>query len=123
MDFTHFWRKSRGSAQGQFPISALRVLYTKTGTNLAATLLRDSEAIVENGLYWTSASSEGEAYYLMAILNSETTHERVEKWQATGQWGARHFDKVNAWQTSRSGISRRNEGKLVAAAMVRLTSH
>jgi hypothetical protein len=83
-----------GNLSGQFPISALRVLYTKTGTNLAAALLRDPEAIVENGLYWTSVASEGEAYYLVAILNSETTRARAEKWQATGQWGARHFDKV-----------------------------
>ena len=31
---------------------------------------------------------------LAAVLNSETTRARAEKWQATGQWGARHFDRV-----------------------------
>jgi hypothetical protein len=83
-----------GNLSGQFALAPLRVLYTKTGTNLAASVLRDQQAIVENGLYWAAATSEDEAHYLAAVLNSETTRARAEKWQATGQWGARHFDKV-----------------------------
>jgi hypothetical protein len=60
----------------------------------AACVLRDSNAVVEHILYWAPASSAGEARYLAAILNSETARERTAKYQARGQWGARHFDKV-----------------------------
>jgi hypothetical protein len=45
-------------------------------------------------LYWASPSSEAEAFYLIAIFNSETARKRVAALQARGQWGARHFDKV-----------------------------
>jgi hypothetical protein len=83
-----------GNLSGQLPIAPLRVVYTKTGTNLAATILRDQRGIVENGLYWTGTESEDEAHFLVAILNSETTRARAEKYQSTGQWGARHFDRV-----------------------------
>ncbi len=38
--------------------------------------------------------SEHEAGYLAAILNSETVRSRIAEYQARGQWGARHFDKV-----------------------------
>lgn len=31
---------------------------------------------------------------MSAVLNSETVRARSEQWQATGQFGARHFDKV-----------------------------
>ena len=34
-----------------------------------------------------------EAQYLCAILNSETLRAGVQRYQARGQWGARHFDK------------------------------
>ncbi len=50
--------------------------------------------MIENLLYWASFEDEREALYLTAILNSETTRERVAQYQARGQWGARHFDKV-----------------------------
>lgn len=83
-----------GNLSGQFPLAPLRIVYTKTGTNLAAAVLRHPDAIVENGLYWAATKSESEAHYLAAILNSETIRSRAEKWQATGQWGARHFDRV-----------------------------
>ncbi|MGH6980115.1 MAG: hypothetical protein ACREFC_02815, partial [Stellaceae bacterium] len=35
-----------------------------------------------------------EGFYLLAILNSETTRSQVEQYQSRGQWGARDFDKV-----------------------------
>ena len=34
------------------------------------------------------------ARYLASILNSETARSRAAAYQARGQWGARHFDKV-----------------------------
>jgi hypothetical protein len=38
--------------------------------------------------------SEAETLYLIAVLNSETARARGEQYQARGQFGARHFDKV-----------------------------
>jgi hypothetical protein len=45
-------------------------------------------------LYWSAPASLGESNYLATILNSETARARTAPQQATGQWGARHFDKV-----------------------------
>jgi hypothetical protein len=78
----------------QFPLAPLRVAYAASGTVPAACVLRDSKAVIEHKLYWTTAASTGEARYLAAILNSETARERTAKYQSRGQWGARDFDKV-----------------------------
>jgi len=78
----------------QFPTPKLRVVYAKAGTLLAAAIVRDPKFAIDHMLYWAAPASEGEARYLAAILNSETTRARAAHWQARGQWGARHFDKV-----------------------------
>jgi hypothetical protein len=78
----------------QFPLAPLRVVYSKAGAQPAACVLRDSIAVLDHKLYWSTASSVGEARYLAAILNSETARERAAKYQSRGQWGARDFDKV-----------------------------
>ena len=77
----------------QFPIVPLRVVYTKAGTLPAACIVREAY-IIDHMLYWTAPESEQEAYYLVAILNSETARQRTAALQSRGQWGARHFDKV-----------------------------
>ena len=78
----------------QFPLAKLRVIYGKAGTNPAAAMLRDRKAVIDHMLYWAEVDTIEEGRYLTAILNSETTRKKVEHWQAQGQWGARHFDKV-----------------------------
>jgi N-6 DNA Methylase len=78
----------------QFPIRDPRVVYSKSGTNPAAAIIRDKRAIIDHKLYWASIVDDGEARYLVAVLNSETIRARAEKWQSQGQWGARDFDKV-----------------------------
>jgi SAM-dependent methyltransferase len=78
----------------QFPVASLRVLYAASGTLPTACLWRDIRGIVEHALYWMGAASEAEGMYLTAIFNSETARKRAEQYQARGQWGARHFDKV-----------------------------
>ncbi len=83
-----------GKLASQFPIAPLRVVYAASGTVPAACVLRGSKAVIEHKLYWTTATSAGEARYLAAILNSETARERTAKYQSRGQWGARDFDKV-----------------------------
>ncbi len=78
---------------GQFPISPIRVVYTKSGTNLVAAMVQDESAIVDHVLYWAQAQSTDEALYLCGVLNSEALRTAVEKFQSQGQWGKRHFDK------------------------------
>ena len=56
----------------QFPITPIRVVYTKAGSNLAAAKVEVVEALVENSLYWADAKTVSEAYYLCGVLNSET---------------------------------------------------
>ena len=82
-----------GKLSCQFPIAQLRVVYTKSGANLAASLIQDLEAVIDHKLYWMAAESVDEAHYLCGILNSETVRAGVEGYQAQGQWGARDFDK------------------------------
>ncbi len=57
-------------------------------------MLYDSNDVIEHKLYWTAISTRNEAYYLTAVLNSETSRARVASLQSRGQWGARDFDKV-----------------------------
>ncbi len=82
-----------GKLTAQLPAAGLRVAYAKSGSLLAATIIRDGEAVLENTLYWIAVADLNEAYYLTAVLNSETTRQRAEHLQARGQWGARHFDR------------------------------
>ena len=83
-----------GKLSAQFPLPHLRVVYSASGTHMAAAISADSEAVVENSLYWTAVRDYSEARYLVAVLNSEETRRRVESLQARGQWGARHFHRV-----------------------------
>lgn len=78
----------------QFPIAPIRVVYAKAGTLPAACVLHDMRAAIDHMLYWTAIADESEGRYLAAILNSETARARAAQYQARGQWGARHFDKV-----------------------------
>lgn len=78
----------------QFPAPKIRVVYAKAGKRPAAAIITDDKAVIDHMLYWSTCSKMDEARYLTAILNSETARARVEKWQAMGQWGARHFDKA-----------------------------
>ena len=82
-----------GKLSRQFPIASIRVVYTKSGTNLAACTIQELPAIIDQQLYWTAVESVEEARYLCGILNSETLRSSVEQFQVQGQWGARHFDK------------------------------
>lgn len=83
-----------GKLSSQFPVAPIRVLYSKAGTLAASAILRAAEGVVDHKAYWMAAGSEGEAYYIAGILNSETARARVEHLQSRGQWGARDFDKV-----------------------------
>lgn len=77
----------------QMPPAELRVAYAASGTLPAAAVISEREAVIEHSLYWTVVTTLGEARYLTAVLNSDTTRQRAEHLQARGQWGARHFDR------------------------------
>lgn len=78
----------------QFPIPPLRVVYAKAGTQPAACVVQNRDAVIDHMLYWAAPASPAEGRYLAAVLNSEIARNRAAKFQARGQWGARHFDKV-----------------------------
>jgi hypothetical protein len=88
------WLDYYGKLTAQFPIPSLRIVYAKAGTLLAACLVSDHHAVIDHMLYWSAPAGLAEARYLVAIFNSETARERAAVYQARGQWGARHFDKV-----------------------------
>ena len=75
----------------QFPIPPIRVVYTKSGTNLAACSIQELPAVVDQQLYWAGVESVEEARYLCGIFNSEALRASVERYQSEGQWGRRHF--------------------------------
>jgi hypothetical protein len=80
----------------QFPAPKFRVVYSKAGVLPAAAILKDKGAVIDHKLYWASATSEEEARFLLAFLNSEFLRKRVAPRQSRGQWGARDFDKLLA---------------------------
>ena len=82
-----------GQLSAQLPIAPLRVVYTKAGNTLGAAIVRDLDALIDLKLYWTSASSEAEAHYLCAILNSTTVLDQVKPLQALGLFKGRDWDK------------------------------
>lgn len=82
-----------GQLSAQLPIPPIRVVYTASGSTLAASVINDAQAVVEHKLYWSSAASLDEARYLAGILNSPALGEIVGPYQSRGAFGARDFDK------------------------------
>ena len=74
---------------GERPI---RIAYTMSGTPTAA-LLPDRAAIADCVLYWVTCADVQEAYYLLAVINSDVLFEAVESLMPKGQFGARHLHK------------------------------
>jgi hypothetical protein len=77
----------------QFPLSTHRIFYVKSGITMNAARVR-SDSIAENSVYWAGFETADEVLFLTSLLNSETVRSRSERFQARGQFGARHFDKV-----------------------------
>lgn len=82
----------QGKLDKQHPAAPHRVVYSASGTNLAAAVVTDERAIIEHKLYWANCASLDEARYLAGILNSTTLLKRVQHLQSQGQFGARDFD-------------------------------
>ena len=71
---------------------SIRLVYTKAGTPTAA-IIDDTDSIIDHLLYWVSCESVGEAFYLLAIINSDTLRDAVKPLMSKGQFGARDLHK------------------------------
>ena len=70
----------------------VRVIYTKSGTPTAA-IVDDRSIMVDHLLYWISCKSKSEAFYLLAIINSDALHSAAKPLMSKGQFGARDLHK------------------------------
>ena len=69
-----------------------RLLYTTSG-RLTAAVLEDTDAIIDNRLYWLRCHTREEGDYLAAVLNSNALWPAVEHYMSKGQFGARDVHK------------------------------
>ena len=76
----------------------IRVLYNGSGAPTAA-LLEDDSTLVDYTLFWISCRDRQEAYYLIAIINSQALYDAVTPLMPKGQFGARHLQK-HLWKLS-----------------------
>ena len=74
----------------------VRVSYTSSGRPTAA-IIWDNHAIVDYVLFQTVCGSEDEAYYVLAVINSNELAAAAEMFMARGLYGARHFQK-HGWK-------------------------
>ena len=74
----------------------IRVAYTQSGQPTAA-VIRDRNAIVDRKLYQTKCKSEDEAYYVLAVINSEELAAAAATFMTKGLYGARDFEK-HGWK-------------------------
>ena len=74
----------------------VRVAYTQAGQP-TATVIRDNQAIADKKLYQTAFRSEEEAYYILAIINSNKLEDAAETFMPRGLYGARDLEK-HGWK-------------------------
>lgn len=86
----------RGKLSNQLPITERRIVFPISGSNLCAAKLEDSRCFVQSGLNWTGLTTDDEADYLIAILNSTKMTSLVKPFMAFGQ-SERHFGS-DMWQ-------------------------
>ena len=82
-----------GLLENQFPISKLKIVYTASGTNVAAVLLEDPEGIIDHKLYWFDVSNKNEGLYLEGVLNSSCLMDKIRDLQSQGQFGPRDIHR------------------------------
>ena len=73
------------------------VLYSASAKDANATVLKredlELEFIMDKVTYWYSTNNLEEAYYLSAVLNSETPNLMMKDFQSKGLFGARDVHK------------------------------
>ena len=70
----------------------IRIAYTTSGEP-TATLISDDQAVLDTTLYQVTCRDLNEAYYLLAIINSDTLRASVDQFMPKGLFGARHLHK------------------------------
>ena len=70
----------------------IRIIQSEAGVPTAA-ILADNDAVIDETLYWITCRNMLEAYYLLAIINSDVLYDAVQPLMAKGQFGARHLHK------------------------------
>ena len=70
----------------------VRVVYNASGVPTAA-LLCDDGTLVDYTLFWITCKDTQEAYYLLAIINSDALYSAAIPLMSKGQYGARHLQK------------------------------
>ena len=68
----------------------IRIVYSGWGAPTAA-LLHDNDAIVDYKLFWVACRDLQEAHYLLAVINSDTLAEAVNKY-TTPNWAGKTRD-------------------------------
>ena len=58
MNLSH-WLGCYGKLSSQLPVALMRVVYTKSGSNLADCFVQDETAAVDSQMYWTSGETKG----------------------------------------------------------------
>lgn len=77
----------------QFPIEPYRVVYSKSGMYMAASIVQGPEVLIDHKLYWAAVTDLDEARYLTAVLNSPIITMATRPLQARGEHNPRDFDK------------------------------
>jgi hypothetical protein len=97
------WLDYQQKLSTQNPRARYKVIYLRSGTNLAATVidvekvLRENMLlngiIVESTLYRYETDNIDEAYYLAAVLNSSVLDQLIKPMQSKGEYGERDIHK------------------------------
>jgi hypothetical protein len=97
------WLDYQQKLSTQNPRAKYRVVYLRSGTNLATTVidvedvLRENQlandVVIESTLYHYDTDNAEEAYYLAAILNSSVLDELIKPMQSKGKFGERDIVK------------------------------
>lgn len=82
----------------QSPKARYLVLYTSSATDASATVIDrrtfDHPFIVDHKTYWCECTSEAEAHYLAAYVNSDYANDMIKEFQSRGLFGPRDIHKL-----------------------------
>lgn len=82
----------------QNPEAQFLVLYTSSATDASAVVIDrrnfDHPFVVDHKTYWCECSSESEAHYLSAYVNSNYANEKIKEFQSRGLFGPRDIHKL-----------------------------
>ena len=98
------WLNYHNKITEQNPGAKFIVIYNQSGTNISASLVTKDESkrigefpisgyVIDSKTYYHYAKTEGEAHYLVGILNSTFVNEAIKPLQPEGLMGARDIHR------------------------------